>query len=50
MWPTDDFGVGYRAICEEHDVTTVEGLMAVEGMREVQARKCMAAAFPGRRF
>lgn len=51
-WPEDDFGLHWRNEAEEADVVTVQGLMdaRAEISTEEQAKKCMAAAFPGRRF
>lgn len=51
-WPTDEFGLEWRMFCEDHKVTTVQGLMAAssELKTEEQARNVMVRAFPGRRF
>lgn len=49
-WPADPFGLEWRCRCEEQGLETVAAVMAVVGLDESQARKCMAAAFPGRRF
>lgn len=49
-WPTDDPGLQWRIEFEEKNVETVQGLMDLSAIQEEQAKKMMAAAFPGRRF
>lgn len=50
-WPTDEFGLHWRNECEERRLATVPALMEALGdMSEPQAKKCLEAAFPGRRF
>mgnify|MGYP007002577545 FL=1 len=49
-WPKDEIGLRWRNEVEEKNLTTLEALMKAEGLNEAQARKWMAAAYPGRRF
>lgn len=49
-WPADEFGLQWRNRCEETGIETVAALMKVADLDENQARKCLTAAYPGRRF
>ncbi|TQJ41517.1 hypothetical protein FBY33_3632 [Arthrobacter sp. SLBN-112] len=51
-WPTDEEGLRWRIVCEDKNVMTVEGLMAVcaELKTENQARNALHRAYPGRVF